>query len=331
MSMRFRSAMVLWFVLAVLPVAGAAWAATITIVTPADLSCVESRYLNLVATFSESSSGLLRVAVGGQTYTRQITSGQQKSPVCFSVMLDNGLNRVDLSLLSGNRIIATSSVQVYLRSAVLKEYQHPPAGFKQYYFHLVENEALCGTCHRMEASLYDLRPARQEDSPCYSCHKNTVNAAYKHAPAAAGTCFSCHETVRGQRKYRTSKPDRVTCFVCHSAQNKLWSNKRVHHGPTAVGNCTLCHDPHGSQWPAFVRMHPTDLCLNCHHDKKSGLHVIAGFFAKGHPVRAAVDPIKRDRSFSCASCHNPHAGDTQNLLNGKRDNQASYCQSCHKL
>lgn len=321
----------IWILLVVVFLPAAGWAASVGVLTPPDATFVESDRLSLVAVPPQGMSGMLMITVGEQVYTRVVPDHSVGQPVCFKIRLDNGLNRITLSFSKGSDMVARTSLQVYLRSNVLKPYQHPPAGFQRYYFHPSGKEDSCSACHRMEATLQDMHPERIEDSPCYPCHKNNAGTVYKHAPAAAGNCFSCHEVSRGKRKYATQKPDRATCFVCHSAQHKIWKGKRVHHGPTAVGNCTICHNPHGSDWPSFVRMHPTDLCLNCHHDKKSGIHVIAGFFAKGHPVKAASDPLKPDRPFSCAGCHNPHAGDTQNLLNGNRDNQTSYCQSCHKL
>jgi len=138
--------------------------------------------------------------------------------------------------------------------------------------------------------LTDLKPERLEASPCYTCHKQVAQALYRHRPVAAGACFSCHEVVQGSRKYLVKQPVQQTCFVCHNVQERNWSGMKVHHGPAAVGNCTICHDPHGSDWPSFVAMHPTDLCLNCHQDKQSGAHVIAGFFAKGHPAVTTPTP-----------------------------------------
>ncbi len=306
-------------------------AAVITVLSPANNSYVESEQLNLVVLAPKGDAGTLQVFAGGNIYTKTALQSTGVHPVCLSVKLMNGQNTIDLLFTGRSGVVSKNRLNVYLRSGLLKPYQNPPAGYQRYYFHLPGNEEACVACHRMEAHLQDLNPVRPEDSPCYVCHRHKSGGTYKHRPAAEGNCFSCHEVSAGRRKYDTRKPDKRICFVCHSAQDKLWKSKRVHHGPTAVGTCTLCHNPHSSDWPSFVHIHPTDLCLNCHQDKKSGLHVIAGFFGKGHPVRAASDPLRRDRPFSCAGCHNPHAGDTQNLLNSDRSNQARYCQTCHKL
>lgn len=299
--------------------------------TPANKSYLEQEQVNLVVSVTDPNAMTLQVQVGGKSYARQLMKATQKRQVCLPVLLSPGLNRIEVMVSGGGGVIERKDLTVYLRSALLKSYQVPPEGFKRYYFHEPDREAACSSCHRMEANLHDLNPKNIADSPCYTCHKHKSSSLYTHKPVAAGACLSCHEVTQAKRKYTTRKPDKDSCFICHNVQGKLWKGQRVHHGPTAVGNCTVCHDPHGSYYPAFVKMHPTDLCLNCHHDKKTGLHVIAGFFAKGHPVRGAKNPLKKDRLFSCASCHNPHAGNNQNLLNQERENMDVYCRSCHKL
>lgn len=308
-------------------VAGQAQAARFTVLSPAPSSYVESRQINLMLSFPDKDGVSVLVSVAGKSYTRQVQQGY----ACLTIALQNGLNQIEIQALDRQKNVTAQTVPIYLRSALSKQYQTPPAGYERYFFHGSANESSCSGCHRMEVQVSDLSPARLEDSPCYVCHKQIGQALYRHKPVAGGACLSCHEVVKGKRIYATKKPDKQSCFVCHSFQGRKWQSMKVQHGPAAVGNCTLCHNPHGSDWPSFISMHPTDLCLNCHHDKKSGAHVIAGFFAKGHPVKAASNPLRQNRPFSCAGCHNPHAGDNQSLLNRDRESMTGYCQSCHKL
>jgi len=315
----------------VLLMAGGLQASGIAVLTPANNSYVGHEQLSVVLVVDNREATAVQIVVGGKKYSKAVPKDGASHQVCLPVTLARGLNTVELSVSGSSGVIERSSLQVYLRSAVLKPYQNPPDGFQRYYFHLPASESACSACHRMEATLFDLTPERPDASPCYPCHKNKGKNLYPHKPVAAGACFSCHEVVKGKRKYTTRQPVQEVCFRCHSAQGRQWKAKKVRHGPAAVGNCTLCHDPHGSDWQSLVHMHPTDLCINCHNDKKNGLHVIAGFFAKGHPVKGPSNPLKKDQPFSCAGCHNPHAGDTQNLLNKDRDSLAVYCQSCHKL
>ncbi|MBU1986936.1 MAG: hypothetical protein KJ846_06885, partial [Proteobacteria bacterium] len=242
-----------------------------------------------------------------------------------------GMNTIELLALKQGNVVAHKEMKIFLRSDLFPKFREPPADFKRYFFHFINNEKSCAGCHEMEPTLSNLRPEKPEDSTCYACHaKKYTNNAIVHKPAAQGTCFSCHEVLAGERKYTTPKPDEKVCYPCHNAQVKEWKSKKRMHGPTAVGQCTLCHNPHGSEWPALLRMQTTDLCINCHEDKASGTHVIAGFFGKGHPVRGVKHPLKPDREFTCAGCHNPHAGNTQNLLNHDNSNMAVYCTLCHK-
>ena len=312
-------------------VAGLAQAAALTVLTPADKVYLESEQLNLVLSVSDMNATSVAVSVGGKNYRSELKTLGREKRLCLAVTLLNGLNKIELIVAGSAGVIERRTLAVYLRSPLLKQYQKPPDDFKRHYFHTDSGEMLCAGCHRMEATLKDLYPEKIADSPCYVCHKNKSVPTFKHKPVSSGACFSCHQVADGKRKYSTKKPDQVTCLVCHSAEGKLWKGKRVQHGPTATGNCTICHNPHGSNYASFVHLQPTALCLNCHNDKKSGLHVIAGFFGKGHPVTGKADPFKKDRSFSCASCHNPHAGDSQSLLNKERDSFENYCQSCHKL
>ncbi len=306
-------------------------AADLQILSPADRSYVEHEQVNLVVALPAGRPVTLRITTGGKVIIKTVPASEKQRVACLGARLAKGINTLDVAVYEQDRKTMDKQLSVYVRSSLSKLHQQVPAGYQRYYFHQPKLEEPCSTCHRMEATLHDLTPARLSDSPCYPCHKNKGSEKYKHKPASSGTCFSCHELQKGKRNYSTRKPDQVVCFTCHSAQAKDWKELKVHHGPTAVGNCTTCHDPHGSNWPSFVHLHPTDLCLSCHNDKKNGLHVIAGFFGKGHPVRAASNPLKRDRPFSCAGCHNPHAGNTQNLLNRERDNFENYCQTCHKM
>jgi len=301
------------------------------ILTPADNSYLEFNQVTVSVVVDNPVATSVQVTVGNKRYAKELAKGGAVRHACLFVPLERGQNKLELSVLTGGTALERKGLELYVRSAVLKPYQKVPKQFRRLYFHQPAAEVLCANCHRMEATLYDITPQKPEDSTCYTCHRNKAERKYKHKPFAAGYCFSCHEVIKGKRKYATRKPDQQSCFVCHSAEGRHWRGQKVQHGPTAVGNCTLCHDPHSSDWPALEQMHPTELCINCHNDKKSGSHVIAGFFGKGHPVRAARNPLKEERPFSCAGCHNPHAGKTQNLLNNDYSNQASYCQTCHKL
>ena len=307
------------------------WAGDLFVVqSPPDKVFVENELISIVLKVEKKSLDTIRVGSGKDTSLEiPVSSGGDRS--CFTITLTKGLNIIDIIGLKEGKVVDRKNITTFLRSDLFPKFREAPAGFKRYYFHTVVHENSCTGCHEMEPTLASLRPATPKQSPCYSCHPQKTFNTFVHNPAAQWTCFVCHEVLPGERKYTTPKPDQKVCYPCHNSETKDWKNKKIMHGPTAVGNCTLCHNPHGSGHPALLKMQTTDLCINCHKDKESGAHVIAGFYGKGHPVRGAKDPFKPDREFTCASCHDPHAGDTQNLLKHDTSNIAAYCSNCHKM
>lgn len=88
-------------------------------------------------------------------------------------------------------------------------------------------------------------------------------------------------------------------------------NRRSHH-PMQEGKikCTDCHTPHGGFGKKMVRADSTpDLCFKCHAEKR-------GPFAFEHP------PVVEN----CATCHEVHGSNHDNLLVSK---VPQICQSCH--
>ena len=296
---------------------------------PAD-SYVENELLNVVLKVDAQRLDKIRVVLS-QNDPLEIGVRPGSSVVCFGISLNKGMNTIRLMGLAQGKMVVQKEMTVFLRSDLFPKFRVPPAGFERYFFHFIDNEKSCASCHDMEPTLSSLRPAKPKDSPCYTCHGRKSNNAFTHQPAAQWNCFSCHEVLRGERKYTASKPDQKVCYPCHNYEVRDWKKKKLMHGPTAVGHCTLCHNPHGSTWPALLKMQTTDLCVNCHEDKASGVHVIAGFYGKGHPVRGVKDPFIPGKEFTCAGCHNPHAGNSQNLLHQENTNMTTYCTFCHDI
>lgn len=298
---------------------------------PPEKSFVENKKsVNFVLTLEKGAVDAVRI-LNGERKVKEIPVKLGSKNACFPVELNKGLNTIELLGLLQGKVRQKRVVKIFFRSDLFPAYREPPGDYKRYYFHLVEREKECGGCHDMEPTLSSLRPATPQDSPCYSCHKGINVNAFKHYPTTQWTCFTCHEVLQKGRKYTIPHPNEKVCYPCHNSQLNQWKSRKIMHGPTAVGTCTLCHNPHGSSYVSLLRMQTTDLCINCHEDKASGAHVIAGFYGKGHPVRDVKDPFRPEREFTCAGCHNPHAGDTQNLLNHDNSNLTVYCSLCHKM
>lgn len=303
---------------------------TFTVQFPPADSYVENELLNVVLKVNAQRLDTIRViTLHKDPLEKDIPPGS--SMTCVGITLKKGMNTIQLIGMNRKEVVVKKEMNVFFRSDLFPPFRVPPTGFKRYYFHFIDNEKKCTSCHDMDPTLSSLRPKKPEDSPCHTCHSRKNSTTVTHHPAVQWNCFSCHEVLRGKRKYTTPKPDQTVCYPCHNYEVRDWKKKKLMHGPTAVGHCTLCHNPHGSDWPALLKMQTTDLCINCHNDKASGVHVIAGFYGKGHPVRGVRDPFVQGKEFTCAGCHNPHAGDSQNLLHVENTNMTTYCTSCHDI
>ena len=129
---------------------------------------------------------------------------------------------------------------------------------------------------------------------------------------------------------KVDESDFQQCSNCHEDQIKAWEAMKYPHAPAA--DCTICHSAHSSKEKFFLLKKTNELCVDCHEDKASGKHVIASFvFGSSHPVDGRSNPLKPDRTFSCTSCHSPHASNSEKLFTvDTQGGQMSICQACHK-
>jgi predicted CXXCH cytochrome family protein len=249
--------------------------------------------------------------------------------LCIMISLEAGENTITIQGLRQGSKVEEKTCQVYSVAKYSKDKNTPPAEYRHAVFHTAEKEALCIQCHR------ELGPVAGEttglaESPCYRCHAYIVVGEFKHGPAAVGDCTSCHSEA-GAEKYGVVNPIIKLCANCHEDVIHDWEIKKFIHGPTATGDCTICHTPHSSNEKFFLQKKTNDLCTGCHEEKASGKHVVAGFSGRSHPMTAKTNPMKPDRSFSCASCHSPHAAGSRQLFAvDVQGGRFSLCQVCHK-
>jgi predicted CXXCH cytochrome family protein len=50
-----------------------------------------------------------------------------------------------------------------------------------------------------------------------------------------------------------------------------------------------------------------------------------------HPTSGPSDPLKKDKPFTCLSCHVPHGSETAKLLAFVLKPGEGICQQCHKM
>ncbi len=166
---------------------------------------------------------------------------------------------------------------------------------------------------------------------CISCHISKrvwLDMHHIHGPVGTGRCTVCHNPHAGRFKFQLRAEGKEgICLICHTVKKKELSEKgmRVHAILEAEG-CVICHSPHASNHRYQLYKGVVNLCTSCHPKYKD---MKRGHPVEGHPLHGGKDPIHPQRSFTCASCHDPHGSFYDCLLIGAPG--SSLCFKCHKL
>lgn len=322
------------FVYLLFPSAGfAAPAGDISIVTPLEGSFVESGLVSIVLTAPRGGLDEVRISVGRENYSFK-RPADKGYVCCGGIRVARGMNQLGITLFKRGEAIAEKKLNVFFRSDLSAIAANPPRGSRKFIFHLPEQEKRCAPCHPMNFSRDDENPKTPQQSGCFTCHRKITAGKLVHPPADEWSCVICHTVKSKQGGGSTLEADGSSCSKCHWDTLGRWSKKEFRHGPSDAGHCTACHDPHASDQPGFLHMNATDICASCHEEVMARPHVIAAVSSReGHPVRISPDPFRPGRDFTCASCHNPHAGDAPNFLNNYQASMPVhlFCLSCHKL
>jgi len=225
----------------------------------------------------------------------------------FSVLLDNGKNEL---MASYDKYTSKINIQ-YRKTAETYKSNIKKATF----FHQSESSELCKMCHN-----YD------NIKDCSTCHANKLKNKFVHGPVASMSCNQCHDK---NNFFSLIQPITNKCFSCHDDFNKKFYNYKFVHGPVGAGLCTTCHDPHSSKNNMMLNDEINELCNNCHTDKRNGVHILRNFNTSIHPtsdkyITALKEPL------SCASCHDPHYGNTKSLFRFGAKDFLTLCIKCHK-
>ncbi len=308
---------------------------------PPDRTVMEFDLLSISLTVSPGSAASITVYVNGD---KKLEFSPDSRFACFSVPLKTGMNIIDIMAMKNEQPIDKKSIRVFRRSDLQSMYQKPPPGFQKDYFH-GSDRSLCSPCHTLQPGENDkkpvsiaafpaeavkgLSPSEAATSTCYSCHKSLTARPFIHGPSAVWSCLSCHEPL-SEPAYSVKKPDTKLCFGCHLEQKEKWYSKKFLHGPFNTGKCAICHSPHASDYPYNLFMNTWDLCVGCHIDKGSGLHIVQGYInAQYHPTRGKPDPLRKGQELTCASCHDPHAADNSKLWRLNVGSGFQLCMACH--
>ena len=313
----------------------------ITINYPPDGTVMEFDTLSVSLTVTPGTFSSLTIYVNSD---KKMEIVPERAFESFSVILDTGMNVIEIAGTKNDQLIDKKSIRVFRRSDLQRIYQTPPEGFQKDYFH-GKDRSLCRPCHILQPGENDKKPvtvsafpaeavkglsaSEAAKSTCYSCHKSLTARPFIHGPSAVWSCLSCHEP-QSEPKYSVKKPDTKLCFGCHLVQKEKWYSKKYLHGPFNTGKCAICHSPHASDYPYNLVRDTWDLCVGCHTDKGSGLHIVQKFFsATYHPTRGKPDPSRKGQELTCASCHDPHAANNNKLWRFNVSSDFQLCMQCH--
>jgi predicted CXXCH cytochrome family protein len=143
-----------------------------------------------------------------------------------------------------------------------------------------------------------------------------LGALWVHGPVGANRCDLCHvvafsEGLRGstppQGPRQLRMPVEELCVSCHDQQSPERASARglYMHAPAAQGECVFCHDPHAAPRRYQLKArNDFELCTQCHDEQT----------LRTMPTHQFV------RS-NCTRCHNPHFGETSQMLRADFDEQ----------
>ncbi|MBI5477915.1 MAG: cytochrome c3 family protein, partial [Deltaproteobacteria bacterium] len=185
----------------------------------------------------------------------------------------------------------------------------------------------CVVCHRPHSSdQKNLAPWGREAKLCFECHEDDLSAReVLHRPVAEGRCSKCHDPHGAKNPFNiTLGRGPQVCLKCHE---KIDVDVKVKHSALVRYGCTGCHDPHGTANPSMLPKPINEVCQRCHEKIKDGSHA-ANMMKGGHIVTGDFDPRRPDKTFSCASCHNPHGSNNPNFFYYGKDT-GQMCDGCH--
>ena len=143
-------------------------------------------------------------------------------------------------------------------------------------------------------------------------------------------CETCHgpskDHARAQRRGKDGNPpvtfgpgagtpaaeQNQVCLGCHESRGRLAWFGSTHESEDL--SCASCHQIHAERDRVFDALEQQQTCFTCHQNKRSDT-----FKASSHPLRFG--------SMTCSSCHNPHDGNNDFLLQRSTVNQT--CYLCH--
>lgn len=173
----------------------------------------------------------------------------------------------------------------------------------------------CASCHDEVSSAFSRSPhgrafAADRDlvgADCRSCHGD--GAAHVEAGGGRG---SIENPALGDAEHANAG-----CLSCHQNQvtQAMWQGSAHEAAGIKCASCHAVHDVSEAGRKVAGRGGTTDLCLECHVSYRKGLSQ-----RSTHPLREGL--------MECSSCHNPHGGTNEHLIDA--DSVNDLCLSCHQ-
>ncbi len=207
-----------------------------------------------------------------------------------------------------------------------------------------EVRGACLACHSPHASDWAGLLRNEPRAGCVACHEpvgvEVATSVVSHDAVLTGDqCISCHEPHAAGDPMMLLTDQTSVCLKCHSKEvtahdgrtisemATLLSTAPVVHGAVASGNCAACHSVHGGNHAKLLNLMSPEtlvggfdirnyaLCFSC-HDPNLVLSesALATQFRDGDRNLHRVHVQGGERSRSCGTCHEVHAGTLPRLI-----------------
>lgn len=183
---------------------------------------------------------------------------------------------------------------------------------------VLKGDAVCTRCHDESDDFPVLSIAQTKHGvsadartpSCISCHGES--SQHLHVPPGSEGVRPLPDFPFGKKTVDNVAGHNQSCINCHQGDKlTLWMGSS--HSRRDVA-CTQCHKLHTRSDQALSRATVSDMCMNCHTEKRGMIN------------RPSRHPIKEGK-MACIDCHAPHGSAGPKLM--VKDSVNETCYTCH--